>query len=342
MNQQSPYEQIRFINDAIKDRQDKNQPTFFSIKLERMGALTPLATKEDGATFYDTVIKYLSKYTVSALIVELYSGKSHNVKNPFQTIKINLNRTADLGSVSVLPSEEEIKVTPAESIVTAEKHFFSLAEKERQLMLLEFENKRLQHELEQLQKKNKKRKRYILELEDELSKTEKDKKNSLGNVTLGLAGANAIESFAKSSFGMGILKTVFGMKEETLNGLLGDAKAPEPTATEPKSTATLIKTNTAGTEVPIPPAGQPTVRDGIKSQIVRFLDGVDEPTLNLYYELIQYLGTDTDTIKSVLGQIKAFREKQRAAIERSKRPASESPRDITTHEDDNPETDDSS
>lgn len=66
MTTQTPYEQIRFINDAIKDRQEKNQATFFSVKLDRLGALTPLATKENGASFYETIIQYLTKYDMSA------------------------------------------------------------------------------------------------------------------------------------------------------------------------------------------------------------------------------------------------------------------------------------
>ena len=132
MAQQTPYEQIRFINDAIKDRAEKKQPTFFSVKLERFGALTPLATKEAGDTFYETIIQYLTKYDMSAMVVELYNGKSYNIKEPFQTFKIEVKRRAEL-SGGYESKTEELKISPVESIITTEKHFFSMAEKERQI-----------------------------------------------------------------------------------------------------------------------------------------------------------------------------------------------------------------
>lgn len=312
MSSQTPYEQIRFINEVIKDRQEKNQPTFFSIKLDRFGALTPLATKENGVTFYETIIQYLTKYDLSALIVELYNGKSHNVKEPFQTFKIVVKRNAD---ISGLCDSNELKVTPSETVITSEKHFFSMAEKERQVMLLEFDIKRLQYENEELRKKNKKKKQYIAELEAELGKTEKAKKNFLGNVSLGLAGANALESFAKSSFGLGILKNVFGMKEETLSGLLGtDLSQGEQQSPETKSTASIISKPEEKPQAKEPQTKEEKYRAEIKTFINQFLDSCNDQTLRTYYELIQYLGADLETLQSVLIQIRTYREKQKAAI----------------------------
>src|ERR1700739_851984 len=96
MSAQTPYEQVRFIRDVIKDRTDKSQPTFFSVKLESFGNVTPLVDKEQGALFYDTIIQYLMRYDLSALIVELYHGKSHNIKEPFQTFRILIKRSANV------------------------------------------------------------------------------------------------------------------------------------------------------------------------------------------------------------------------------------------------------
>lgn len=320
MAQQTPYDQIRFINDAIKDRQEKNQATFFSVKLERFGALTPLATKEPGENFYETIIQYLTRYDITAIIVELFNGKSHNVKDPFQTFKIVVKRSAE---VNGLCDEPELKVSPAETVITTEKHFFTMAEKERQVMMLEFDLKRLQYENEELKKKNKKKKHYIEELEAELGKTEKAKKQALGNVSLGLVGANALEGFAKSTFGLGILKNVFGMKEDTLNGLLGleENTSTAGTTNEPKSTASIITKQ----EEPVkePQTKEEKFRAEIKNFINQFLDSCNDKTLRLYYELIQYLGADTETIESVLKQIKSYREKQQAAFkEKMKSPES--------------------
>lgn len=311
MAQQSPYEQIRFINDAIKDRQEKNQPTFFSVKLERFGALTPLAVKENGENFYETIIQYLTRYDMTALIVELFSGKSHNVKEPFQSFKIAVKRSAELAAPN---QEPELRLSPAESVITTEKHFFTMAEKERQVMMLEFDLKRLQYENQELKKKNKKKKNYIAQLEAELGKSEKEKKNSLGNVSLGLVGANALEGFAKSSFGLGILKNVFGMKEDTLNGLLGQNEntSLSETSNEPKSKASIITKQES--IVKEPETKEEKYRAEIKKFILQFLDSCDDKTLRLYYELIQYLGADTETVDSVLKQIKSYRQRQQATI----------------------------
>jgi cell division protein FtsB len=334
MNTQTPYEQIRFINDAIKDRLEKNQATFFSVEVERFGALTPLVTKEAGTNFYETIIQYLTKYDLSALIVKLYNGKSHNVKDPFQTFKILVKRNAELTGFGI-SKEDDLKVSPSEAVITTEKHFFTLAEKERQVMMLEFDLKRLQYENEELKRKNKKKKHYIEELENELGKSEKTKKNSLGNVTLGLAGANALESFAKSSFGIGILKNVFGLKDEVLSGLLGTEENAGSKSDEIKSTASLIssapikqepdKTQTTSSQTQASPTKSPVstqslskeekIRLEIKKYILNFLDTSNDSVLRLYYELVQYIGSDIDTLQSIVGQVKTYREKQKAIID---------------------------
>lgn len=250
--------------------------------------------------------------------MELFNGKSHNVKEPFQTFKIIVKRNAEISGIT---ASDDLRVTPTETVITTEKHFFTMAEKERQVMMLEFDLKRLQYENEELKRKNKKKKNYIAELETELGKTEKAEKQSLGNVSLGLVGANAIESFAKSSFGIGILKNVFGMKEEALNGLLGVESNTSQEIPDQKSTASII-TNTDNTSpIKEPQTKEEKYRAEIKIHINQFLDGCNDKTLRLYYELVQYLGADTETLTSVLQQIKSFREKQQAIIGEKSKPS---------------------
>jgi len=314
MTTESPYEQIKFINDVIKDRQDKNQPTFFSVKVERFGEVTPMVNKEQGANFYETILQYLTRYELSALLIELYNGKAHNIKEPFRNFRILLKKSSDI-SIGNSNTITDIPVTTAETIISPEKHFLTLAEKERQLMQLEFDLKRLQYENDELKRKNKKKKNYIAQLESELGKTEKDKKNSLGNVSFGMIGANAIESFAKSSFGLGILKNVFGAKEEMLNGLLGIAETKTEQSNEPKSTATVITTSETPQEQKEPLTENEKIRITIKKFITEFLDRSNDAVLRGYYELIQLLGSDMETLQSVLNQVKEYREKQKAFIE---------------------------
>jgi len=314
MSNLSPYEQIKFINDAIKDRQEKNEPTFFSVKVERNGELTPMVNKEQGANFYETILQYLTKYDLSALIIELYHGKSHNIKEPFQNFKLILKKSPNitLGNNQI---KDGLTITPAEAFISPEKHFVSLVEKERQVMLLEFDNKRLQYEFDELKRKYKKKKNYVEQLESELGSQEKNKKNSLGNVSFGMIGANAIESFAKSDFGIGILKNIFGAKQDVLNGLLGitEGEKKEDTISETKSTATII---TKSSDEKIPVTEEEKIRAGLKTFIHDFFNKSNDTVLRMYYELIQNLGTDTETLQSVIQQVKSYREKQKAFIEK--------------------------
>lgn len=301
MNTQSPYEQIRFIHDVIKDRKDKNQSTFFSVKLVRGDKVTPLVDKETGDTFYETIIQYLTRYDVSAIMVELYHGKAHNIKDPIDKYTIQLKKSSDLG-ITYTP-KEDVQISQAESVVSTEKHYAGLFEKERGLLMLEFELKRLQLEHEELKKKYKKKKQYIVELEEELEGKEKQKKNSLGNVSLGLVASNALEGFAKSSFGIGILKNVFGAKEEVLNGLLGldvnDTSTNE--APEQNSQASIISKTTTETK---PQTEQEKVRQYVVKQITDFMNSLDDGSLRLYYEIIQLIGKDQKKLQQVYSALK--------------------------------------
>ncbi len=342
MATQTPYEQIKFINDVIKDRQDKNQPTFFSVKVERYGEVTPMVNKEQGANFYETILQYLTRYELSALIIELYNGKAHNIKEPFQHFKLVLKKSNDI-SLGQANNTDDLKLSSTETLISPEKHFFSMAEKERQVMLLEFDLKRLQYENEELKRKNKKKKNYIAQLENELGKTEKDKKNSLGNVSFGMIGANAIESFAKSSFGLAVLKNVFGAKEEFLSGLLGEAPTNATPINETKSTASVINETI---EEKKPLTENEKIRHTLKKSITDFLDKADDAVLRNYYELVQLLGSDTETTQSILSQIKAYREKQKAFIEKKMKASAQknegSENEESENENDESELDDTS
>lgn len=310
MNAQSPYEQIRFIHDVIKDRSAKNEKTFFSVKLERMGVQTPLVNKEDGNLFYETMLQYLTRYDLSALIIELYHGKSHNVREPFQVIKISMKRSTDISLGNT--DNKNIEVVESETFINPEKHFFTMAEKERANIMLEFRIKQLEWENDILKKKNKKKKQYIQELETELDKNEKNKKHSLGNVTLGNVTANALSTFARSEFGIGILKNVFGAKQEVLNGLLGldenHSEKAEETKTEEKSTASIVTETKDTKESDKKLSESDKVRLRVIKHINDFMLNADDAVLRLYYELIQLIGKDVNLLQSIYMQLKSVRK----------------------------------
>lgn len=293
MSAQTPYEQVRFIRDVIKDRTDKSQPTFFSVKLESFGNITPLVDKEQGALFYDTIIQYLMRYDLSALIVELYHGKSHNIKEPFQTFRILIKRSANV-NLSGIEKKENLELTQSE-IISPEKHFHTLATKEFDLLRLQYEN-------DVLKKKNKKKKAYIKELEKELERSEKEKSGSMGNVALGSVASNALEKFARSDFGIGILKNVFGAKEEVLQGLINTG-TEETQAEEAKSTATLIK-KPADKQL----SENDKIRYQLRKHIADFLEKSDDATLRLYYEIVLLIGGDVQLLQSIFMQLKKHRE----------------------------------
>lgn len=311
MNTQTAYEQLQFINDVIKDRRDKNQATFFSVRLERFGKQTPLVDKANGETFYETIIQYLTRYDVSLINIELYHGKAHNIKEPFQTFQIPIkkNAEANLGYAEPI-KKDDVLVTPAENVITVEKHFSNIIDKERQILFLDFEVKKLQSENEDLKKKNKKRKEYIAQLETELENVEKTKKQSLGNVSLGMVGSNMLENFAKSNFGIGLLKNVFGASEETLSGLLGTTEiSKQNEVPEQKSTATIIsKPKPITTEQQTPQTEEEKIRQTILKEFVLFFEGLDNDTLRLYFEVVKAIGKDQVKLQQVYMAIKYSNE----------------------------------
>ena len=317
MNKESSYEQIRFINDVIKDRAAKNEKTFFSVKLERMGVQTPLVNKEDGTVFYETIIQYLTRYDLSALIIELYHGKSHNIREPFQVIKIMIRRSQDL---TLGNTDKNIpEVVASETFISPEKHFFSMVEKERANIMLEFRIKQLEWENDILKNKNEEKKSYIQELEAELDKNEKNKKHSLGNITLGNVASNALETFARSNFGIGILKNVLGAKQEVINGLLGvDEKNEESDKTEntnPSEKAQETKEEKSIASIVTEtkePEKKLSENDKIRLQVIKqindFLLNADDAVLRLYYELIQLIGKDVNLLQSIYVQLKSLKK----------------------------------
>lgn len=306
MTSQTPYEQIKFINDVIKDREDKKQPTFFSVKVERYGELTPMVNKEPGGNFYETILQYLTKYELSALIIELYSGKSHNVREPFQQFRLIIKK-APVITMGSTDNSIDIPVTHSETVISPEKHFFGMAEKERQVMMLEFDIKRLSYENEELRRKLKKKKKLIAELETEIGKTEKEKKDSLGNVTLGYIGANALEQFVKSDVGSGLLGIFKGKAGE-----LGNTQTPPPQSnqSEQKSTATVM------TDKEKPLSENEKIRKQLINYITSFLEKSNDTVLRAYYELLIELGSDTQLLLSITDQVKNYLSKQSSSMEK--------------------------
>lgn len=302
METRSPIDTINFIERVIKDRGLKKQATFFTIKLENGDSITPMTGREEGSTFKDSVIGYLTGYNVNALIVELFSGKSPSVKGPFEKHRIALNRT---GEVSISGVRNDFEITPAETVISPDKYINSVLLRERQITDLITRNTLLEKERDELKQKNKKKKKKIEELETELGRQERAKNKSFGNITLGNVASNALESFAKSDFGIGLLKNVFGAKQDVINGLLGIDQDSE-TTTEQKTKATVVIEKEP--EIKKELSQEEKIRLEIIKHIRDFLKGSNDAVLRLYYELINLMRDDVALLQSIYSQVKAFKK----------------------------------
>lgn len=265
-----PSEFINYIGDLIRERERKSLPTFYTICIEQYEKITPVAEKEEGyENFKQEVMKYMSDYNLTALIVQLFSAKAKNVKTPFQTFKVPLKKTTPTVFLSGFDKETSInQAVQIESSVPVGKYYDEKFELQMRIMRNELEKQTLNERLIQLteryeEKLKEQDKSYgekiktleqelkdleseIGELEGEIAKNEKEKHNSFGNIALGSIGTRMIEGFAKSDMGRGVLKGVLGEAGyETLQGHLAGIENEKKNENEnsEKSSARIITEN---------------------------------------------------------------------------------------------------
>ncbi len=270
------------INEYIKDRlqQKEGNKVFFRLTVEQNGKKMPLAENEEGKNFYLVIMKYIRKYDNCKLIVELFHGKAYNL-NPMRTDIINLPSRNPLAFGNPA-DKEDIKIVSGETLISPEKYYTSLSEKDRSILQMDFQLKLLEKERDELIRKNKKRKAYIIELEEELKKSGKNNTGGLGNIALGNILHNALIKFSKSDTGKDLLGGVLSGEDEKEN------------KEEPKSTARVI-TKTEGEEKP-PLTKQQQQRALVLKTLNEFLSKADDGTLRLYYEIVAAAGCDKDTL----------------------------------------------
>ena len=149
----------------------------------------------------------------------------------------------------------------------------------------------------------------ILELETEIDNTEKGKKNSLGNISLGIVASNAIENLAKSEFGLGLLKGI-GMKQEAINGLLGidTSQTTESKTPEEYSTATIITKPKTDSPTKEKNTDALTTEEKARQFVLKYINdtmsSADDNVLRLYYEIIVLLKKDQLKLQQVYVAVK--------------------------------------
>lgn len=262
-NDKIPSAQFDHIADIIKERELKNIPTFYSISIEQFEKTTPVAEKEYGYdNFKQEILKYTSDYNLSSITVALYGGKSRNVR-AFQTFKVVLTKQQ---TPTVVFSGIQEKQSPGfeqiDSSIPVSRYYDEKFEYQMRLMRTEMEKTNLLEKVSQLTERYEEKlkekdafhaeknkhlemeienlKDEIREFEQEIAKNEKDKHNSFGNIALGSISARAIESFAKSNIGQGVLRGFLGKEGyETLQGHLSGIEHENNQAV-PQETARII------------------------------------------------------------------------------------------------------
>jgi hypothetical protein len=229
----SPSQLIEHIDAIIKERLEKNAPTFFTISIEQFGKMTPVAIKQDSSQdFKKLMLKYTSNFELNAVQVDLYSGKSHNVKHPFQSYRIPL-KTEDPKEIVLKGFEkDDLKVEQLESSIPVGRYFGEKLETQMQLFRQDIEKQTMMDKLnnliekydEKLKAQEERHNEKVRELEEEIEelheeieeyqkeiyKYEKGKHDSLGNIAFATIGSKIAENFAKSEIGMGVLKGLLG------------------------------------------------------------------------------------------------------------------------------------
>jgi len=161
----------------------------------------------------------------------------------------------------------------------------------------------------------------LFEYEREIAKSEKDKHNSFGNIALGSISARAIEGFAKSPIGLGVLKGILGDAGfETLQGHLSGIE-------------------NEGKEIPVPETAriitQPVTNTPDPKQIVinyiqKVYTTLPDKQLRMVYDIMEVVERnlkDLELLWQVALQVKDQRNK--AATQK----------DESTHTDNQDETD---
>lgn len=259
----SPSELIDYIGDIIRERENKQLPTFYTIAIEQYEKTTPVAEKEQGyENFKKQMLKYMSDYNLNSITVQLYSGKSRKVKSPFQVFKVPLkkqNPTIILGGIE---KESEPEIQQLDSSIPVGRYYDEKFELQMRIMRSEMEKQSLLERVNNLTEKYEDRlkdqeKGYAEKLrlleqelhdkenelrdyEKEIAQNEKDKHNAFGNIALGSIGSRIVENFAKSEIGTGVLKGLLGKDGyDTLQGHLAGIEN-EQNDTPTKNTGRII------------------------------------------------------------------------------------------------------
>lgn len=328
----NPSELIDYIGDIIREREQKSLPTFYTISIEQFEKTTPVAEKEEGYENYKRqVLKYMSDYNLTSITIQLFSGKSRNVKHPFQSFKVPLKKQNPMVMFSGADKDPLPEVQQLESAVPVGRYYDEKFEWQMRIMKTEMEKQtlleRINHlteryedriqeqermmseKLNLLQKELDEKNEELREFEEEIARYEKGKHDSFGNIALGSIGSRMVENLAKSDFGTGVLKGLLGKEGyATLQGHLAGIENEQHSIQEPSARIITEQQN------PKDP------RQVALSYIQKMASGLSDMHLRLLYDIVELTEKnqqDLQVLWNIVQQIKKQREKQKTSVSES-------------------------
>ncbi len=327
-NDRTPSEMIDHIGDIIREREQKSLPTFFTISIEQFEKITPVTVKECGYENFKTqVLKYMTDYQLTALKVQLYTGKSRNSNKSFQEFNVQLKKTKPAITFGNPPKESDNEIQQFENSIPMHRYYDEKFEMQMRIMRIEMEKQglleRVLHLTEKYEDKLKEQdlrgfektknleqevqtlKDTIRDFEQDVAKNEKDKHNSFGNIALGSISSRAIENFAKSNLGTGVLKSLLGPDGyQTLQGHLAgiESEQEKQIQTPQKETARII-TNT----------NDP--RQTALNFILAVCEKLADTPLRMIYDIVLLSQKNAEDLKIVWNVANQINEKRKNATE---------------------------
>lgn len=315
----TPSEIIDYIAEVLRERQSKNLPTYYSISIEQFGSLTPVTERESGSdNFKQLVFKYFSDYNLTAILVQLYSNKSRNTKQPLQVFHIPLKKQNPL-VLSGVSEKSTPEIIPAESSIPIHRHYdekFDLqmrvvrAEMEKQSLLdkiaqlteryedrLKDNENRAKEKINDLQNEVRDLESEIKEFEREIHRYEREKHNSFGNIALGNIGARIAENFARTDMGTGILKGVLGKDGFTQLQSQLQGTAPQSPEAPKEQGARIIETGTGDNP-----------RESQLNYIKKAAEALDENNLKMLYDILEFNSRDPRLLLAYWNQLDSLKK----------------------------------
>lgn len=344
----TPSEIIDYIGDLIREREQKSLPTFYTIGIEQYEKNTPVAEKEEGYdNFKKQVMKYMSDYNLTAITVQLFSGKSRNVKSPFQTFKVLLKKQNPSIHLGFIEKEPVNEVQQLESSIPVGRYYDEKFELQMRIMRIEMDKQNLTERLIQLTERYEDKlkdqdsrnaekikvledqihelEQEINDFEIEIAKNEKDKHNSFGNIALGSISARAIEGFAKSTMGTGLLKGLLGdAGYETLQGHLAGIENEKIEAPD-KPTARIITDTTSNNDP----------RTLALNYIQKVGESLPDMYLRMLYDIAETAQKNVQDLQVVWNVMQQIKQQRSKTSEEKKEPETSEPSDNIKDEGDN-------